>query len=205
MNAQKLFNLQPEQELFDGGNYCVKMHELRGKGLTPWSTHHFMDVRKVVSSAHPLWNNYLNTDFGIAGTKEKIYLAPHSARLRSVESDTILTNYGLALEVSDSDTMQIYNRRDLILNLDLSEEEARSSPVWLSFADNNQARLDQYVEKTFRFGRDKFHYETMMGIFVSAEEKPIERAVVLDSIGSGCLVGGNNLNVNARLVGEKKL
>lgn len=174
MNAQE-FGLKPGQELFEG-DYRTKMAEMREAGYTPWSTENWMDARNGVNSNHPFWNHYGDTDFGIAGSKRKIYLMPHSERLRAVTPHTRLTDDG-GLRFDSENATKTYNRSDLILSRDLTEEEARASPAWLDFAAGNQKRLDKYVENTFRFGKDKFNYDTMMGIFVPEDE--VERAVVL--------------------------
>ncbi|MBI4147608.1 hypothetical protein HY494_03070 [Candidatus Woesearchaeota archaeon] len=202
MNARE-FGLKSGLELFEG-NYCAAMSRLHLAGYTPWSTEDIMDARNAVTAEHPRWNNYIDTDFGIVGTKEKIYLAPHSARLRVVTPQTVLTNGGLALEANVIETMRAYDRKDHILNLELTEEEARNSQVWLDFAAGNQKRLDKYVENTFRFGKDKFNYDAMMGVFVPAEEEPIERAVVLGGLCDGCRAGGGRLGDGARFVGVRR-
>ena len=186
MNAAEL-GLQPGQDLFEG-DYCKKMSELRESGFTPWSTEDIMDARNAVTSIHPIWNNYVDTDFGIAGTTKKIYLAPNSARLRAVMPQTRLTNGGLSFDCREA--AKTYNRSDLILSRDLAEQEARTSPVWLDFADGNQARLDTYVENNFRFGKDKFNYDTMMGIFVPEDKN--ERAVVFNGLNYRSHAYGNN-------------
>ena len=79
-------------QLFEG-EYRVQMYALRLAELTPWSTEDIMDARNAVAFEHPLWDNHFDTDFGIAGTKDKIYLAPYSARLRAVTPDIILTDW----------------------------------------------------------------------------------------------------------------
>src|SRR3989344_2342465 len=143
MNAPE-FRLQSGQELFEG-EYRTKMFELREAGYTPWSTEDIKDARNAVPSNHNVvpsnnsrWNNCLGTDFGIAGTTRKFYLAHHSARLRAVTPGTILTSYGLALGADDIETMQKYNRKDHILDRELTEKEAHHSQVWLDFADGDQ-------------------------------------------------------------------
>ena len=190
MNAQE-FGLKPGQDLFEG-EYRAKMSELRTAGCTPWSTEDWMDARNGVKSNHPFWNNYGNTDFGIARTKNKIYLAPHSARLRAVTPKTRLTSYGLALGMNDIETMHSYDRKDHILGRDLTEEEAHHSQVWLDFAAGDKKRLDKYVENTFRFGKNKYGDDTMMGIFVPQDEEPVELAVVLGRLYYGSQASGSD-------------
>ena len=203
MNAPE-FRLQSGQELFEG-EYRTKMSELRRAGYTPWSTEDIMDARNAVPSSHPRWNNYVDTDFGIAKTKTKIYLAPHSARLQAVTPETRLTSLGLTLGADDIETMQVYDRKDHILDLRLTENEARGSQVWLDFADGDQNRLDRYVENTFRFGKDRFGYDTMMGIFLPQDGKPVERAVVLGGLNDWSpALGGYHLYLITRFVGVRR-
>lgn len=197
------FELQPGQEFFEG-DYRIKMAELREAGYIPLSTEDIMDARNAVPAKHPLWNNYIDTDFGIAATKKTIYLAPHSARLRAVTPQTKLTNYGLVLGADDIATMLAYDRKDHILGRDLTEDEVRDSRIWLDFAVGDQTRLDKYVENTFRFGKDKFGYDTMMGIFVPEDKELVERAVVLDRLYNGSRADGNvRLYDNTRFVGVR--
>ena len=103
-----------------------------------------------------------------------------------------------------SGVARVYPRSDIILGRDLTEEEARASSVWLDFAVGYQSRLDKYVENTFRFGKDKYKYDKMMGIFVPADDQPIERVVVFSRINSRSQAfGGYHLDNCARLVGVR--
>ncbi|MEK6863623.1 MAG: hypothetical protein AABW53_02910 [Nanoarchaeota archaeon] len=188
--AQEL-GLKLGQKLFEG-EYRAKMAELRKAGLTPWSTEDVMDARNDVNSNPLRWENYFDTDFGIAGTEKEIYLLPRSERLHAVTPQTKLTTGGLPLKDAISEA-RAYNKKDLILGRELTEEEARSSPVWLAFADGGQERLDTYVERTFRFGKDRFDYNGMMGIFVPSEKQPIERAVALFKLSVRSLAVGYHL------------
>lgn len=199
MNAQE-FGLQPGQDLFEG-EYRTKMTELREAGYTSWSTEDIMGARNAVPAEHPRWNNYIDTDFGIAGSKRKIYLMPHSERLRAINPQTRLTDGGLPL--GREGTAKAYSRSDLILGRDLTEEEARANPAWLDFAAGDQNRLDKYVENTFRFGKNKFGYDTMMGIFVPKDE--VERAVVLFGLYGRSRASGNvHLSSLTRFVGVRR-
>jgi|SRR3989344_192385 len=200
MNAQE-FGLKPGQELFEG-DYRTKMAELREAGCTPWSTKNWMDARNGVKQDHPFWNNYGDTDFGIAGSKRKIHLMPHSARLRAVTPETILVDGGLSV-VQEETLVKTYTRSDLILGRDLTEKEAHDSQVWLDFAAGNKKLLDKYVVNAFRFGKDKCGYDKMMGIFVPEDE--VERGVVLDRLGNRSRADGNDLlsNFVTRFVGVR--
>ena len=200
MNTQE-YGLKPGQELFEG-DYRTKMAELREAGYTPWSTENYMDARNEVPAKHPRWNNFIDTDFGIAESKKKIYVMPHSARLRAVTPKTRLTDGGIPMGMDAFDEAKIYARSDLILDRNLTEKEARASPVWLNFAAGDQKRLDTYVKNTFRFGKDKFKYDTMMGIFILEDEA--ERAVVLGRLGYRYQAYGVHLCSGTRFVGVRK-
>lgn len=193
------FGLPPGQAIFQGEYYYAMPQLMRSH--VPWSTEDFMDARNGVFGHHPLWNNSVDTDFGIVGTKDKIYLIPRSIRLRTITPETELQFFGLALQVHDIEEAKSYARRDLILNRNLTEEEARAHPLWLDFAYGDQARLDNYVASAFHFGKDQFGYDEMLGIFLKEENECIERAVTLGRLKSKGHVYGNFLNYGALFVG----
>ena len=202
MTRQQELGLKEGQVPFEG-DYLQKMFELRLAGLTPWSTEDVMDARNKVGINHPLWNNYFDTDFGIAGTKNRVYVIPHSKNLRSVTAGMKLTAGGLPLEVDAS--VKVYNHKDMILDRNLDEDEARKHPLWSAFAGGNQDQLNQYVEKAFRFGKDKYDYNQTMGIFVPVDKEPIERAVVLSGLDDGSRAYGlDHLSSNTRFVGVRR-
>ena len=149
---------------------------MKEAGYIPWSPAHLMDARIAVSSSlHPLWNiTFINTDFGISGTSQGIYLTPHSSRLQQITSGSDMTMTDDILNKA-----KVYGRGNLILGRSLTEEEAREHPLWLDLADGDQLRLDRYVEKCFRFGKDNFGYDAMMGFLVPLDLVPTERMVVL--------------------------
>ena len=185
MNATEL-GLPSEAHVFEG-RYIEIMPQLIQAGLTPWNIADVMDHRNnSVGTSHQeqVWNTYVNSDVGIARNKEKIYVEPHSARLRAVNTQTHLRNGGLALATTDLPaTVKTYNRKDLILDRLLQEKEARAHPLWLDFANGDQQRLDRLVENTFRLGKDKYNCDTLMGIYVPKEDKPTLRAVMLHTLG----------------------
>lgn len=192
----------PGQVLFQG-EYRAAMHELVGTGYRPCSPADIMDARNVVSYAHRLWNKDIATDFGIVGVNHKIYLLPHSSHLQTINLSKKLTNGGLAVDSAATQNALVHDRGDLILGRDLSEEEARQSLIWFDLAEGDQDRLDMYVENVFRFGRDAFGYDYMMGI-LAPKETPVERAVVLGSgLVSKFYSSGNYLNCRTNLIGKK--
>ncbi len=197
------FSLLPGQKIFEG-EYRQKMFELRREGYSPWSTEDFIEIRNAVSLRHPFWHYNFDTDFGIAGTKRKIYVTPHSPRLRNIMPYTKLTFFGISMKACDLARAKIYYRADLILNRDLIEEEARQHPIWLSLVKENQEQLDKYVEHLFRFGWDKLDSKTMMGIYIPEEIRPVEKPAVVGRLTSRGHIYGNSLDLHARLIGMRQ-
>lgn len=166
------------------GKYSVKMRELQKAGRRPSSPADIMDARNAVPTDHHFWYDAFDTDFGIAGTEKNIFLFPQSPHLSSITPETTLLQGGLYLG-DNIFGAKIYNIKDVIVNRDMTEKEARESPILLDLADGNQLRLDNYVENAFRFAKDQTNGNTaMMRILVPSDEKTLERAVV---------VGGSNI------------
>ncbi|HLD40395.1 MAG TPA: hypothetical protein VJB13_04605 [Candidatus Nanoarchaeia archaeon] len=186
--------LLPLQKLLRG-EYRTQMDKLVREGYLPLSTEDIMDLRNLVLGYDFLWKNYFHTDFGLAGTLDNIYLFPHSQRLRAVTPETLHIMGGIALTEEDLSQAQIFSRGDLILARDLTEKEAKKSPLWLAFADGNQDRLERYIENTFRFGKDKYGYQTMMGIFTFTDSSLLERSVSLSMLYGGAqAIGYGHIN-----------
>ena len=163
MNAED-FGLNPGRARVEEGlDYRVIMPQLIAAGFDIWTPADIMDARNDAVGKpwqDKVWEAYIDTAFGIAGTKEAVYLDPNSSSLQAIT----LSNGALPLSDADRAGMQRYQRSDLILGRDLSKEEARKHPLWLAFADRNQRRLDTYVENTFRLGKDKYGYGKMMKV-----------------------------------------
>lgn len=188
--------LDPRHQVFEG-RYNAIMPELLRLGFEPQSPADVMDVQNAAVGTpfeEVVWETGFDTDFGIAGTSEKVYALPHSPRLRTITSQTKLVDYGLPLLENDLPVgVKTYDRRELILNQDLTEEQARTHPLWFLFADGNQGRLDRKVENTFRLGRERHQYTKMMGIYgISSGEIPIERSVFVLRLDVRSRAGGYN-------------
>ncbi len=199
--------LNPERFQVFEGVYRDIMPQLVAADFEPQGPSEVLEQRNdAVGKPHQsaAWNNYFNTDCGIADDKKKIYVAPHSPRLRAVTSQTRLMAGGIPLPGNNLPAgVKVYNRKEHILGRNLTEKEAHGSGLWLDWADGDQARLDKYVENTFRLGRDIHKYDTMMGIFVL--EDAIERALFVRRLGSRSRAyGGYLYYYDARLVGVRK-
>ncbi len=191
------------------GRYIDAIPELREQGLTPVTPAMVMDRRIEAAKSNDkhlideLWDNYFDTAYGLAATKDRIYLQPDSGFLLSSSNSTRLTRNGIPISIEADNSFKITERKEHILNERLTQEQARQHRLWLELADNNQDRLDSYAEQAFRLGKDKHGYKEMMGFYVPEDENPILRAVFLTGLNSrSSAYGFRNLDGNdARLVG----
>lgn len=189
--------LSPDRARTFFGNFMEGVINLRRSRFCAWDPAHIMDARnKAVGTPYEdaLWNRYICTEFGLAGTRKELYLGPLEA---------------LSAVSTDRNRIRIYQRDDLILKRELTEEEARSSSLWLRFADGDQNRLDRYVENTFRRGKNRYDLDQMMGIHFQEEPDFFLRMVALnagDDTGKGSAVGAGERSIHflfAYLVGER--
>ncbi len=193
------------------GRYIDIMPELREQRLTPVTPAMVMDRRieaaksKDKSLIYVLWNNYWDTSYGLAATKDKIYLHPNSRFLLNSNQNTSLVNYGIPINNDEIDnSFKITERKEHILNERLTEQQARQHKLWLELAENKQERLDSYVEQAFRLGKDEFGHKEIMGVYVPKDNQPIQRAVCIDRLGNGSYADGRVLDYDdARLVGVR--
>ncbi len=206
MNAKDL-GLVPEQipAVFEG-EYRTVMKKLTASGLPHWGPAQVLQHRNAVVGTKyqdAAWDNYFFTDFGLAATADTIFLAPQSSLLRSLTPKTKLTSYGSLLPEDQRMGIKQYARGDMITGRALTETEARAHLGWLDLCGKSQTLLDKTVENTFRLGKDKYDYNTMMGFYVPSDGEPILRAVVLHRLDGGSVaIGDSDLDyVGARLVG----
>ncbi|GEM_PF-4100381 len=200
MKEKKLIHFILDSEL---RSYLKIMTEFREAGFIPGGPEDVMDARNEVPLDHPLWKYSIGTDFGVAGTYEKVYLFRRSAHLRAITPRVLNFSEGVIdLKVDHKllDSMLIYDRKSLILGKcwpweegrKLTEEEARTHPLWLTFADGNQQRLDKYVENTFRIFKEQGinqHDNKAMGIYIPSDSS--EKCLRLRAIEfSGSSAGG---------------
>ena len=204
MNAED-YGLNLETAQVKEGPYKVIMPQLITTGFDIWTPADFMDAGNAAVGTprqDKVWEAYVDTAFGIAGTKEAVYLDPNSLRLQAITVSTVLNS---ALPLSDADRagMQRYQRSDLILGRDLSKKEAGKHPLWLAFADGDQGRLDRYVENTFRLGKDKYSERKMMGVYLS-EDGDLQELRFASLRCCSLALGNYFNNGNAQLVGVRR-
>jgi len=180
---------------------------IKGSKLNPISPAVVMDTRnKSPFADNELWSSCWDTGFGLAADQKNVYFFPDSEKLRKLTPQTKLTNHGILETARTIEDAKCIARSDMILNRDLTENEARSHAGWLQLANGNQNLLDTYVQNTFKLGMNRFKYTTMMGLYVHNDEKPILRAVILGSLLSRSFAVGDRILGDdgvARLVGGK--
>ncbi len=205
MNAQEL-GLVPAHlpQVFEG-DYATAMQKLTESGLPHWGPADVLRHRNAVVGTpffDAAWDNYFFTDFGIAATADTVFLAPQSTLLHGITPKTGLESYGLPLG-DDYKGVTTYARESMIVGRALTEAEALAHSGWLALTGNDQNLLAKTVENTFRLGKNKHGYDTMMGFYLPTDQKPIIRAAVLHGLDIRSYANGYGSlnNGNARLVG----
>lgn len=197
-------------KMFPQGRYTDVMPVLLKEGLVPISPAQVMKARikaaesKDSQAIDATWMTWVDTGFGLAGTRDKVYLDPNSKILLGVNSNTKLMDYGVPF--TPGKDVQAYGRADMILDQDLTEEQAAVHKGWLALAEGDKELLGKYSQHTFRLGKDRFNYDKSMRFYVPSAEEPILRAVVLFRLDARSRAGGDrDLGDGlARLVGVRQ-
>ena len=203
VTAQDLGYQAGQAQVFEGV-YKRIMPELLKSGFRPLSPADIMDKR-LESDSSLSWDSYFDTDTGLTATTKKVQVLPRCKLLLDSNPDTKLVDNGIALPEDYDGNVTTFDRRELILNEQLTEKQALAHKGWLALAGNDQNRLARYVEKTFRLGKDRFRYNEMMDFYVPEDRKPIVRGVILDRLDDGSNADGDgNLDGDdARVVGVR--
>ncbi|MEK6967268.1 MAG: hypothetical protein AABX51_01410 [Nanoarchaeota archaeon] len=227
-----------EFPVFDG-DYRVCMTQLREAGLVPMQPKDVMDARlrylnrgsavfdgKNENFQHGgLWKIYIDTDFGIAATRDTIYLYPKSELLRNISVDTELANGGILISPDNNDGHWELPRKSLehILNRPLTKQDVEFHPFWeymagrresplrfgdgLYFNEDIHGKLWDYSSYcfwqpmySFLDGEKQTH---RMGFYMPADDRPILRPIRIGGLGgwgasAGVYMGEGN---TSRLVG----
>ncbi len=165
-----------------------------------------------VNSSKPDWMNYwFHTIDGIvipakgAYTEGRFKIRRNSESLRGVapESESTLIDGGLPVDYESVPGVE-FRIRDVIVNRDLTRDEARESPVLLELLGQDSSFRDIVVNKIFDEGKRQFDYNTMMGLFLPHElQQAHERALFVSRLnGRSSLDGSYALHYDCgRLVG----
>ena len=103
----ELVGYHPEDARRFKGPYNQIMPEIIENNFSPWSPRDVIDKR-VNDNSRPngqsyLWGHEWGTDFGIVGTKGKLYFFPNCEFLTNITPETELTEGGILLS---SDQLQ---------------------------------------------------------------------------------------------------
>ena len=126
--------------------------------------------------------------------------------LREMTASSKLKNGALILADGVYETLGGFdftrNELEGITERDLTLKEVKDHPMWLALS-RNPALLNEYSARMFAEMKQRFKYDTAMGVYLaSAEKVPTLRASFVGRLGYGSrLFGGGNLDVDdGRLV-----
>lgn len=194
----------------DAQTYLAQMPLVIANGRVPLSVANLMERRLHAGKSSATWkDNYFDLGDGIAynagGSKFKIVL--DSQDLRKVTSESKLKSGALILGdgVYEQLSGQEFTKNDLksLLERDLSADEVKAHPIWKALA-RDDALLVEYTDKMFPEMKQRFQYDTAMGLYLSSGEKmPTLRAACVGWLEGGSrFFGRGNLDGdNGRLVG----
>ena len=167
-----------------------------------------------MNASKPDWMNYwFDTVDGIvlsaqgAYTDGRFKIRKNSQSLKAVTpqiADTLIRG-GIRHTSYEETSGTEFMSKDVIVNRDLNRDEAIDSPVLLELLNGDSSLRDAVVDKIFYEGKNRFNYDTMMGLFLPSElEEAHERALFVDWLDCGSwLVGVSDLlGDDARLVGK---
>lgn len=184
----------PYKEFY--GRNVDRMPELIAEGRVPLSTAGIMERRLNSTGTATAWkDNYFDSDDAIVyhpnGNFKIVRGAPF---LRSLTSASNLANGALVLSESayaSADGAE-FKRKDkgLILDQDLTAQQAKEHPVWLALVPD-KALLGQYVDGMFAEMGKRFSYDDAMGVYLAGAQKtPAARALCFDGLESRSLLNG---------------
>ena len=131
-----------------------------------------------VNSSKPDWmNNLFYTGDGIVVPMQGAYsdgrfkIRKNSESLRGVNPESKLIDGGLPIESYEAVQGTEFKRRDLILDRDMTKDEARENPILLELLNGDISFRDAVLDKIFSEGKKQFSYDTMMGMCLPSELK----------------------------------
>ena len=192
---------------FYGANH-KEMPKLIAEGRVPLLSAGLMQERLNslgTSTQDAWWNNYFETGDGIFYHPEgsaKIVLGAQI--IKDLTPNSPLSNGAIVLGDSIDESIAVYKSLDAVeefskkdienlkLRSVLSPEEAKNHPVWIALAGGDKILLNNYVDETFRLGKEQYSKEKMMDVyFGSAQKKAVGRLWCVGSLGYGSSASGN--------------
>ncbi|OIO44173.1 hypothetical protein AUJ64_00395 [Candidatus Pacearchaeota archaeon CG1_02_39_14] len=167
LNDQKV--RQPYEEFY--GAIVKQMPLLIADNRVPMNTAQIMERRlKAGEESVGTWSdNYFGLGDAFAYKGDMVKIGLDAPVLRELTPKSSLS--GGALVVSDKDYKAIegpeFSRNELnaVLNRDLSADEAKNHPMLRALA-RDQGLLNEYVDRMFEEMKDRFGYDTAMGIYL---------------------------------------
>ena len=183
---------------FYGGN-VEQMPKLIAEGRIPLSVAGLMqrrlDVRNASSEVKSSWmDNYFDTgDAVVYHPDGRVTIVLDSQTLREMTPESPRDKGALILgeDVYNALKGEEFKKGKLgKVNESLSREDVKAHPVWKVLA-RDQGLLNDYVDYIFSEGKQKFGYDTAMGIYPdSASDKPKLRAWCVDRLVSRSYANG---------------
>lgn len=151
---------------------------------------------------HSDWcTNYFDTGDAIMYYENEIKIVTGKNVLCDMNAETQLKNGAIELSVEQYLNIKgkVFDRKNLMLDTDLTKEEVLVHPMW-NIVLKNKKELKAYVELVFAYTKDT----TNMGVYVATASKmPTARALYVYGLEDRSrLLGWGNLGYdNGRLVG----
>ena len=209
-----------EYKIFEGKPYAELMKDLKDEGYRPMDMRNLVEKRlEALASGDEeerdkFVNQSLDSSTGIVtykretedGIRDEIKIIPRCEFLENIDINQELYNGRLKLTEEQYNQLEgkVFNRKDLILNEFLTEEEAKEHSIWKELLGGT---LKDYVNTVFDFEK-KHGRNTAMGVWVhKGEDVPMLRSCYVDRFINDyygrSLYGFNILDYGTRLVGVK--
>ena len=175
-----VLNLGQAQENYKEffGEIIEQMPKLIAEGRVPMNVNQLMqrrlDVRNASQDLKSFWmDNCFDTgDAVVYHPKGGLKIVLDSQYLRQITPESEINNGALVLTEDDYRSMEgeeFKKGKPGQVNEWLSKQDVKSHPVWKVLA-RDQNLLNDYANYIFAEGKQKFGYESTMGVFIDSEE-----------------------------------
>ena len=190
------YNLPNEEmkryEVYSGSN-VKQMPKLIADGRIPASVSQIMQRRLNLRNDETgvkafYMDNYFDTDDAVVYHPDgQVKVVLGSQHLREINSDSNIRGGELILSTDIYDSLEGEEFKKGKLGKTeslLSLQDVKAHPVWKTLA-RDQALLDDYVDYIFAEGKQRFNYDTAMGVFPSSAQgnTPEMRSWFVDGLG----------------------
>ena len=192
-------NTSPETYKEFYGKNVEQMPALIAEGRVPMNVSQLMqkrlDVRNSREAVKESWmDNYFDTGDTVAYHPDgRVKVVLDSQTLREMIPDTEIIGGALLLT---GDAYNALEGEEFAkgklgkIGSRLSKDEVKAHPVWKTLA-RDQGLLNDYADLIFTEGKERFDYDTVMGVYPdSVGEDPKMRAWLVGGLGYGSNAGG---------------